>query len=435
MVNAYYLKGVIGEINWVYCKMIIKDVKIITNDGIIEADIKIEDNKITKVSKIIHEKGEDIIRGNGKLLLPGGIDNHVHIFKKYLKVPTSDTVRRSTIASAFGGTTTVIDFAFSDRSPKVEERIEQFKDSFVNYSFHIFASDITDNLINTLKSGFKSVKFMMIEYAGIKSSLSGLRRINDLLKKFNGYIMVHAEDEELIKSLSEGKKGDPKLHLLTRPEETELSAVLRARAIVDNGIIAHVSCGRTLDLIEGKLLGEVVLHHLLLSKKVYERSDSHLFVTSPPVRDPEELWKRINKIYMIATDHNWFDRAIKEEHKEFPDLVPGLPGVELRVPMIITEFMKRKLPLSLAVKLLSENPAKLNGLNKGKIAEGYDADLVIYNQEKKWKISVDNTHMADWTPYEGYEVIGKPETVIINGKIAIENEEIKDEFFTGKLVK
>ncbi|MQL54414.1 dihydroorotase [Acidianus ambivalens] len=414
--------------------MIIKEVKIITENGIIEGDVKIEGSKIVKVSKVINER-EELINGHGKLLLPGGIDNHVHIFKRYLKVPTSDTVRKSTIAAAFGGTTTVIDFAFSDRSPSVEERIEQFKDSFVNYSFHIFASDVTENLINVLKSGFKSVKFMMIEYAGIKSSLSGLIRINDLVRKFDGYIMVHAEDEDLIKSLAEGKKGDPKLHLITRPEETELSAVLRAKAIVDKGVIAHVSSGKTLDIIEGKLLGEVVLHHLILSKEVYDRKDSYLFVTSPPVRNPEELWSRINKIFMIATDHNWFDKEVKEQHREFPDLVPGLPGIELRVPMIITEFIKRNLPLSLAVKLLSENPAKLNRLNKGKIEEGYDADLVIYNQEKKWKISVENTHMADWTPYEGYEVIGKPDTVIINGKIVIENEEIKDDSFTGKLVK
>ncbi len=412
--------------------MIIKDVKIITDDGIIEGDVKVEDNKIIKVAKNIIGS-EEVIDGKGRLLLPGGIDNHVHIFKRYLKVPTSDTVRKSTIAAALGGTTTVIDFAFSDRSPNIEERKEQFKDSFTNYSFHIFANDVTENLVGALKQGFKSVKFMMVEYAGIKSTLSGLARVNEVVKKFNGYIMVHAEDEELIKSLSEGKRGDPKLHLLTRPEESELSAVLRAKAIVDKGVIAHISCGKTLDLIEGKLLGEVVLHHLILSKEVYDRKDSYLFVTSPPVRNPEELWSRINKVFMIATDHNWFDKEVKDEHKEFPDLVPGLPGVELRVPMIITEFIKRNLPLSLAVKLLSENPAKLNGLNKGKIKEGYDADLVIYNQEKKWRVSANNTHMADWTPYEGYEVIGKPETVIINGKVVIEDEEINE--FRGELVK
>ena len=414
--------------------MIIKEVKIVTSDGIIEGDVKIEGNKIVKVGKNI-EGNEDIIHGNGRLLLPGGVDNHVHIFKRYLKVPTSDTVRKSTIAAALGGTTTVIDFAFSDRSPNLEERIEQFKESFVNYSFHIFANDVTENLINAFKKGFKSVKFMMIEYAGLKSSLSGLIRINRVVKEFNGYVMIHAEDEELINSLAEGKRGDPKLHLLTRPEESELSAVLRARAIVDKGVIAHVSCGKTLDLIEGKLLGEVVLHHLILSKEVYDRKDSYLFVTSPPVRDPEEIWSRINKVFMIATDHNWFDRKVKEEHREFPDLVPGLPGVELRVPMIITEFIKRGLPLSLAVKLLSENPAKLNGFNKGKIKEGYDADLVVYNQGVKWRVSVDNTHMADWTPYEGYEVIGKPEVVIINGKVVVEDGEIKEESFRGELVK
>jgi dihydroorotase-like cyclic amidohydrolase len=414
--------------------MIIKNVKLITERGIIEGEVSVEGSKIIKIGKIVNGDGE-VIDGKGRLLIPGGVDNHVHIFKRYLKVPTSDTVRKSTIAAAYGGTTTVIDFAFSDLSPNIQERIEQFKESFVNYSFHIFANDVTENLIRVLKLGFKSIKFMMVEYAGVKSSLSGLRRINEVVKKYNGYIMIHAEDEELINALAEGRRGEPKLHLLTRPEESELSAVLRAKTIVDNGLIAHVSSGKTLDLIESKLLGEVVLHHLILSKEVYDRKDSYLFVTSPPVRDPEELWKRINKVHIIATDHNWFDRRVKEEHKEFPDLVPGLPGVELRVPMIITEFIKRGLPLSLAIKLLCENPAKLNGLNKGKIAEGYDADLVIYDQQKKWRVSAESTHMADWTPYEGYEVIGKPVTVIINGKIVIEDEEIKEENFTGKLVK
>ncbi|BFH74042.1 amidohydrolase family protein [Sulfurisphaera javensis] len=413
--------------------MIIKNVKIATKDGITEAEVQIEEDKIVKVKKDIPSL-DKIIDGEGKLLLPGGVDNHVHIYKRYLRVPTSDTVEKSTLASAFGGTTTVIDFAFSDRSPNIDERISQFSTSYVNYTFHIFANDLTENLKRAFDMGFKSVKFMMVEYAGMKSNLLGLKRINDFVREKEGYIMIHAEDEELINTLAYNLKGAPKLHLLTRPEESELSAVIRILPIVSKGLIAHVSCGKTLDLLPENIKAEAVLHHLILSKEVYDRKDSYLYVTSPPVREPEELWKRIDKIFVIGTDHNWFDKEIKEEHQEFPDLVPGLPGVELRVPMIITEFIKRNLPLYNAIKLLSENPATLNNLNVGKIEEGYRADLVIYNFKEKWRVSVNNIHMADWTPYEGYEIIGKPETVIINGEMVIDKGELVSTP-KGKLLK
>lgn len=406
--------------------MIIKNVKLITEENeVIEAEVKIEGERIAKVGKNIQDSSEEILNGNGKLLLPGGVDNHVHIYKRYLKVPTSDDVRRSTEAAVLGGTTTVIDFAFVDREPNLDKRIEQFKDSVTNYSFHIFANKISEELSKIFDRGFKSVKFMMIEYGGLKSNLYDLVKLNEFVEKRGGYIMVHAEDEELIKALSEGKKGEPLLHMLTRPEESELAAVARVNAIVSRGLIAHTSVGRSLDIIDqNRIKAEVVLHHLILDKSVFNRKDSYMFVTSPPVRDPEELWRRIDKIFMIATDHNWFDRDVKEAHKEFPDLVPGLPGVELRVPIIITEFIKRRLPLSRAVKLLSENPAKFNGLDTGIIKEGYRADLILYDLNTKWKISVDTTHMADWTPYEGYEVIGKVDITIVNGEIVVENGEI-----------
>ncbi|BAK54441.1 amidohydrolase family protein [Sulfurisphaera tokodaii] len=413
--------------------MIIKNVRIITKEGITEAEVKIEEERIVKVSKDI-QTNEKVLDGESKLLLPGGVDNHVHIYKRYLKVPTSDTVEKSTLAAAFGGTTTVIDFAFSDIQPNVEERIKQFSSSYVNYTFHIFANDVTDNLKKAFDIGFNSVKFMMIEYAGLKSTLAGLKRINEFINERQGYVMIHAEDEELISALSNNLRGSPKLHLLTRPDETELSAAIRAIPLIENGLIAHVSSGKTLDLLPDKVKAEVVLHHLILSKKVYDRRDSYLFVTSPPVRDPEEIWKRINKVSIIATDHNWFDKEVKENHKEFPDLVPGLPGVELRVPIILTEFIKRNLPLYKAIELLSENPAKINKLDVGKIDMGYRADLVIYDSEKKWRVSVENTHMADWTPYEGYEIIGKPDTIIINGEVVIDKGELVSSP-KGKLLK
>ncbi|AWR96844.1 amidohydrolase family protein [Acidianus sulfidivorans JP7] len=413
--------------------MIIKNVKIVTKEGITDAEVEIQGDRITKIGKDI-QTYDKVIDGEGNLLLPGGVDNHVHIYKRYLKVPTSDTVEKSTLAAAFGGTTTVIDFAFSDRSPNIDERINQFSSSYVNYSFHIFANDVTENLKKAFKIGFSSVKFMMVEYAGMKSNLQGLKRISEFVKDKNGYVMVHAEDEELISTLSDNLRGDPKLHLLTRPEETELSAVIRAMPLISNGLIAHTSSGKTLDLLPNNVKAEAVLHHLILSKEVYDRKDSYLYVTSPPVRDPEELWKRIDKIHVIGTDHNWFDKEVKEEHREFPDLVPGLPGVELRVPLILTEFIKRKLPLYQAIKLLSENPAELNKLDVGKIEKGYRADLVIYNFKEKWKVNAENTHMADWTPYEGYEVIGKPETVMINGEIIIDKGEIVSNP-KGKLLK
>ncbi|MUN29118.1 dihydroorotase [Sulfuracidifex metallicus] len=406
--------------------MIISGVKTPTPDGITEVEVEIEGERIKKIGKSL--LGEEKKNYHGMLLIPGGVDNHVHIYKRYLRVPTSDTVKDSTKAAIYGGTTTVIDFAFADHSPNVEERISHFQESLTNFSFHIFADNWSDN-VEKYSKFFNSVKYMMVDYAKLKPSLSGLKKISE---KLNGYVMVHAEDHELISTLSCGKRGSPSLHALVRPEETEWISVLRAKLLVRQGLVAHVSSGFTLEL-KGNMKAETTLHHLILSKEVYDRENAHRYVTSPPARDPEELWKRINMIDMIATDHNWFDSSIKDSNREFPNLVPGLPGVELRVPMIITEFMRRGLPLYKAVELLSVNPAKMNALDTGKIEEGYRADLVIYDTNMKWKITAENTHMADWTPYEGYEVIGKPRYVFRNGDLVLDDGEIKEG--KGKLLR
>ncbi len=397
--------------------MIISNVKLPTEEGLTEAEVEIEGGRIKRVGKSIPGEKKDF---RGKLLIPGGVDNHVHIFKRYLKVATSDTVKGSTTAAIYGGTTTVVDFAFADHHPNVEERTSQFRESLCNYSFHIFADQWTEN-VEKQSSRFNSVKYMMVRYNGLNPSLRGLKTIADRL---DGYVMVHAEDEDLIDVLSEGRKGRPSIHAEVRTDETEFSTVARVIPLVKRGLIAHVSSGVTLDL-KGHLMAETTLHHLILHRRVYEREDSHRFVTSPPVRDPEEIWKRIDKVHIIATDHNWFDSHVKDQHREFPDLVPGLPGVELRVPMIITEFIKRGLPLHKAVKLLSTNPASLNQLDTGRVEPGYRADLVVYDQSVKWKVSVNTTHMADWTPYEGYEVIGRPEFVFVNGEAVLEDGELK----------
>ncbi|BBG25138.1 dihydroorotase [Sulfuracidifex tepidarius] len=406
--------------------MIISNVKTPTPQGIIEVDVEIEGERIRKIGKSLN--GQERRDFHGMLLLPGGVDNHVHIFKRYLKVPTTDTVKESTIASIYGGTTTVIDFAFADHSPNVEERTSQFSESVTNYSFHVFADDWSEN-VRKYSESFNSVKYMMVKYADLNPSLEGIKRISDNLR---GYVMVHAEDEELISALSSNRRGPPILHAEVRRDETEWAAVGRVVPLIRKGLIAHVSSGTTLD-VKGHLLAETTLHHLILDRKVYERKDAHRFVTSPPVRDPEELWRRIDKVSMIGTDHNWFDAEVKDAHREFPDLVPGLPGVELRLPMVLTEFMKRGLPLYRAVELLSINPAIINALDTGRLEEGFRADLVIYNPNVKWRVSANNTHMADWTPYEGYEVTGRPEYVFRNGELVLEQGEVHES--KGKLLK
>ncbi|EZQ10352.1 hypothetical protein CM19_04180 [Candidatus Acidianus copahuensis] len=398
--------------------MIIKNAKIVTSSGLEDGEVEIENGKITRVGKSI--VGEKAFDARGLVLMPGGVDNHVHIEKDYLKVRTDDTVEESTIASLFGGTTTVVDFSFSEN---FYSRVNKFQGrSYVNFHFHVIANSYSQSLEKIKKDGFETVKFFTIPYAN--SPPGNMGDLASILEK--GFsVMVHAEDWDLISTLiSRMGKGGSELHLKSRPEESEISMALKisylARMYNSKVLIAHVSSPQTLE-IPG-LMYEGTLHHIFLDPSYYSKENGYLYVTSPPARGG--MTEKVEKFDMISTDHNWFNRKTKEEHKYFPDLVPGLPTVELRLPMMLTYFVKKGLPLWKAVEMNSINPAKFNNLKTGEIKEGYSADIILYDFNEKWIINSRELHMADWTPFEGFEILGKVRYAFLNGELALDNGEL-----------
>jgi dihydropyrimidinase len=279
-------------------------------------------------------------------------------------------------------------------------------------------------------------------------------------KKHNILVCVHAENGEIIhylssKYLKEGKKT-PVYHALSRPAELEgeaASKVIKFSKLTGTAVyFVHVSSKNAVSEIKKakkkglKVFAETCPQYLFLNSKKYEEEDFEgaKYVMSPPLREQEhcESLKKVLKkeiIDVIATDHCPFNFHKEKQAglNDFSRIPNGIPGIETRMPIMYNEMVVNMgMDLTEFVKLNCSNPAKLFGMkSKGDIKPGKDADIVIWNPDKIWKIKANQLHQnVDYTPYENQVINGKPVTVILRGKIIIENEHLKVGSGGGKYV-
>src|SRR5882762_4552205 len=436
-------------------RTLIKSGTVVTASDQYRGDVLIEDEKVALIGTAIDVQTDKVIDASGKYVLPGGIDVHTHLDMPFGGTKSSDDFETGTRAAAFGGTTSIVDFAIQYRGQTLHDAWEAWMKkaegkAVVDYGFHMIITELNDQVEGEMdalvRQGLTSFKLFMA-YPGV-FMLDDASIFKALLRtgKNGGSICMHAENGGVIdvlvqRALAEGKTA-PKYHALTRPARAEAEATHRAIALAEIAdvpiYIVHLSAAEALEMVtEARDRGllayaETCPQYLFLSYDNYEEPDfgGSKYVMSPPLREKakqDQLWRGLafNDLQCISTDHCPF--CMKEKRlgeSDFSKIPNGAPGVETRMSLVYDGGVRPlRISLNRFVELTATSPAKIFGLfpRKGTIAPGSDADIVIFDPEKKVRLSAKTLHMkVDYNPYEGREVTGVTDTVLSRGKVVID---------------
>jgi dihydropyrimidinase len=440
-------------------RTLIKNGTIITAVDQYTGDVLIDGEKIAVIGTSLDIPAanvDKVIDAAGKYVLPGGIDVHTHMDMPFGGATSADDFETGTRAAAFGGTTTIVDFAIQYRGQTLHHAWEEWAKkaegkAVVDYGFHMIITDLNDQVEGEMDAlvtqGITSFK-MFMAYPGVFMSDDG-SIFKALLRtgKNGGTICMHAENGGVIdvlvqRALAEGRTA-PKYHALTRPARAEAEATHRAIALAEMAdvpiYIVHLSAAEALEMVtEARDRGlpafaETCPQYLFLSYDDYEEPDfgGSKYVMSPPLRDrakQDHLWRGLafNDLQCISTDHCPF--CMKEKRlgeNDFSKIPNGAPGVETRMSLVYDGGVRPgRISLNRFVELTSTSPAKIFGLfpRKGTIAPGSDADIVVFDPNRTVTLAAKTLHMnCDYNPYEGRQVTGATDTVLSRGALVIEN--------------
>jgi dihydropyrimidinase len=411
-----------------------------------------------------------VIDATGLYVIPGAVDGHTHMEMPFGGTFSVDTFETGTRAAAFGGTTTIIDFAIQSKGKSLREGLDAWHAKAegkcaIDYGFHMIVSDVTDSSLKEMDlvvdEGVTSFKLFMA-YPGVFYSTDGeiLRAMQQAATNAST-IMMHAEngiaiDVLVAQALARGE-GDPRFHGLTRPSLLEGEATHRAIALARVAgaplYIVHLSAAEALEeVVAARDLGQSVFaetcpQYLFLSDADLAREgfEGAKFVCSPPLR-PEsthaDLWRglRTDDLSVVSTDHCPF--CFKEQKElglgDFSKIPNGIPGVEHRLDLIFQGVDQGEISLERWVEVTSTTPARLFGLfpKKGVVAPGSDADLVLYDPKATQTFSAATHHMnVDYSAYEGMSVQGRVTTVLSRGTVIIENNQYVGRAGSGQFLR
>lgn len=453
-------------------KTLIKNGRIVTAVDDYKADILVDGETISVIGASLAMEADKVIDAAGKLVIPGGIDAHTHMDMPFGGTTSADDFQTGTLAAAHGGTTTIIDFAIQTKGDSILGALDTWHakaagKTAIDYSFHMIVTDLPHERTGELKQlinneGVTSFKLFMAYPGVLLVDDATIFRAMRLASDHSALVCMHAENgvviNEIIDQALKDKKLAPKYHALTRPTKAEAEGVNRSIALAEMAgspvYIVHLSCYDALKkVIEARDLGipafaETCPQYLFLDYSYYEKEnfEGAKYVMTPPLREKwnqNELWTglRMNDLQVISTDHCPF--CFKEQKElgknDFTKIPNGGPGVEHRMSLVYNGgVVGNRITVNRFVEITSTNPAKLFGLfpKKGTIAPGSDADIVIFDPNKKLTISAATHHMrVDYSCYEGVEVQGVTETVLSRGKVVIENGEYVGKAGDGKFIK
>lgn len=434
--------------------LLIKNGTIVTATDTYAADIYIENEKVHSIGVGLPNKADQIIDAKGCLLFPGGIDAHTHMELPFMGTYASDDFETGTLAGLHGGTTTIIDFAIQTQGESLGSALNQWhekaKKSVGDYAFHMAVTDFnpkTKAEIQDLieKQGVTSFKTFMAYKGALMIDDRQMLELFHELKKFKGMLTTHAENGDMIEGLIAENLAagniSPKFHPLSRPEIAEAEATGRVidMAYQSNSplYIVHMTCEAALNRVREatkrnqKVFVETCVQYLFLDDSVYDKGfDGSKFVMSPPLRKPkdqEALWAGLqqNLVHTVATDHCPFCMDQKKMGEaNFSKIPNGAPGIENRMELMFSEgVLKNRISMNKFVEVTATAPAKIFGLfpQKGTIAVGSDADIVVFDPLQKHTMSAKTHHMnCDYSSYEGWQVTGKCRTTILRGTIAVD---------------
>jgi dihydropyrimidinase len=441
-------------------KTLLRGGTVVTATDLYRGDVLIEDEKISAVMApggLIPEGGQiPVIDASGKYVIPGGIDVHTHLDMPFGGTTSADDFESGTVAAAHGGTTSVVDFAIQYRGQTLRHALDTWKKkaegkAAIDYGFHMIVTELSDSVEREMdalvREGVTSFKLFMA-YPGLFMLDDGsIFRALLRTRENGGTICMHAENGGVIdvlvkKALAEGKTA-PKYHALTRPARAEGEATHRAIALAEMAgvpiYIVHLSAAEALEMVTQArdrglpAYAETCPQYLFLSDDNYEESgfDGAKYVMSPPLRPKEtqdRLWRGLasNDLQAVSTDHCPF--CMKEQKElgrdDFSKIPNGAPGIETRMSLVFDGGVRTgKIGLNRFVELTSTSPAKIFGLfpRKGTVAPGSDADLVVFDPNRKVTLSAKTLHMkVDYNPNVGREVTGAADTVLSRGKVIVE---------------
>ncbi len=450
--------------------LLIKNGRVITATDNYIADVFIEGETVVAIGKNLSVKADKEIDATGKLIMPGGIDPHVHLAMPFMGTYSSDDYETGTRAALYGGTTMVIDFILQKQGNSLQTALEEWKSRSDNncvgdYSFHMAVTDYNEATKKEIKhfieeEGITSFKTFMAYKGALMIDDRQMIGLMQEVKKHGGLINVHATNGDMIDYLIAKHKAEGKLaplyHYLSQPEVTESEASGRFADMANYtgcpGYIVHLTCEGALNAVRNaakrnqKIFVETCIQYLILDASLYENNfEGAKWVMSPPLREKKDqatLWAGINQglVQVVATDHcpfKWEQKLLGKD--DFSKIPNGHPAIENRMELLFSEgVVKNKITLNKYVEVTSTNAAKIFGMfpKKGTIAVGSDADILIFDPNEKHILSAATHHMnVDYSGYEGWNVTGKVKTVLLRGQVAIDNNKCLIEKGYGKYIK
>jgi dihydropyrimidinase len=441
--------------------ILIKGGRVITAADDYVGDVYVEDERISLIGESLEVEADRTIDAHGKYVLPGCVDPHTHLDMPFGGTVTIDDVESGQTAAAFGGTTCHVDFCIQPQGSTFAAALDEWRAKaegrqMIDMGYHMAITDLDEGgtleeLASLPDQGVTSYKLFMAYKGALMVSDETLFRAMEVAAQSGALVMVHAENGDLIdvlvkQALAAGNT-EPLYHALTRPPEAEGEATNRAIQLAHVAgaplYVVHVTCKEAVDPIAlarengWDVWGETCTQYFFNSLEDIAKPnfEGAKYVYSPPVRDKSNwdvLWNavRTDSLSVISTDHcafTWSEQKAmgKDDFSKIPN---GGPGLENRLHMI-HEFGARagRISLNRMVELLATNPAKLFGLypRKGTVAVGSDADIVVFDPNRKHTITAATQHSkTDYNLYEGTEVTGTPELVLLRGNILVENDRL-----------
>ncbi len=454
--------------------LVIRNEKLVTAEAVIEADLAVVDGKLAAFGNGLNAK--QVWDAQGCLVLPGGVDVHVHPQMRYGSQTTADTWYSASRAAACGGTTTLIDFVEPRPAQSLIEALDERLDlirpqAYVDFSLHMTlnsaAEDVLGEIPPIIERGVTSFK-MYTTYAGFALSDESLLAALEAIQRAGGLALVHAENDAILQwrlnKLRDAGTTAPRHYPLSRPPDCESEAVHRTILLAHQTgtplYLVHLTTAASIREVEyarsqgWQVFGETCPHYLVLDDSRYASPnplDVIAAVCAPPLRsrsDQSALWHALEtgSLQSIGSDHCAFSlyRQKATGLENFVDCPPGLPGIEARLSLIYTYGVcSGKISLNRWVDLCCTQPARLFGLfpQKGTLQVGSDADLVIFDPHLTLKLTshVDGASYClheevDYTPYEGLEVSGWPATVFLRGKPIVHRRQPIQPYTLGRFL-
>ncbi|HUS70598.1 MAG TPA: dihydropyrimidinase [Anaerolineae bacterium] len=447
--------------------LVLKGGTVATAIDIYRADVGIKGGSIAMIGRDL--RGDRVLDVSGKYVFPGAVDPHTHLELEFMDTVSSDDFYTGTVAAACGGTTTIIDYAEQMPGGTLGQAVEAWRaraDSkvVVDYGLHVSITDVRREILaemeDVVRQGVSSFKCYLAYPERLRDDelLQVFFRVRDI----GALVNVHCENGWLVdfmasKLLEEGKTA-PRWHPRSRPpafeeEATERAAIV-ARVAQAPLYVVHLTCTGALEAAKrAREAGQLVFvetcpQYLVLDVTRYDQPgfEGAKYVMSPPLRERahlDVLWRALaaGDVDSIGTDHCPFYFVGQKDRgrDDFTEIPNGMPTVETRVPLLFHEGVNAgRITLHRFVELVSTQPARLFGLfpQKGTVAVGSDADLVVWDPNKEMILTVDNLHMnVDYSPYEHVTVRGYPEMVLARGKVIVEDNRFVGEQGSGRFLE